>query len=57
VFDLIELLAKNPDRVTDRENLLNIIWGYDYQVISARWTSTSPPAEKLEKNRPSRNGS
>ena len=30
-FDLIELLSKNPDRVFSRENLLNIIWGYDYQ--------------------------
>ena len=26
-FDVIELLAKNPDRVFSRENLLNIIWG------------------------------
>lgn len=30
-FDLIELLAKNPGRVYSRENLLNIIWGFDYQ--------------------------
>ena len=30
-FDLIELLIKNPNRVYSRENLLNIIWGYDYQ--------------------------
>ena len=30
-FDLIELLAKNPGRVYSRENLLNIVWGYDYQ--------------------------
>ena len=30
-FDVIELLAKNPDRVFSRENLLNIIWGYEYQ--------------------------
>lgn len=30
-FDLIELLTKNPGRVYNRENLLNIIWGYDYQ--------------------------
>ena len=30
-FDVIELLAKNPDRVYSRENLLNIVWGYDYQ--------------------------
>ena len=30
-YDLIELLAKNPGRVYSRDNLLNIIWGYDYQ--------------------------
>jgi len=30
-FDVIELLMKNPGRVYSRENLLDIIWGYDYQ--------------------------
>jgi len=30
-FDLIELLMKNPGRVYSRENLLDIVWGYDYQ--------------------------
>ena len=30
-FELIELLIKNPGRVYSRENLLNIIWGYEYQ--------------------------
>ena len=30
-FDVIELLAKSPDRVFSRENLLNIVWGYEYQ--------------------------
>ena len=29
-FDLLELLAMNPDKVYSRENLLNIIWGYEY---------------------------
>ena len=29
-FDLIELLMKNPGRVYSRENLLDIVWGYDY---------------------------
>lgn len=29
-FDLIELFASNPGRVYSRENLLDIIWGYDY---------------------------
>ncbi len=30
-FDLIELLMKNPGKVYSRENLLSIIWDYDYQ--------------------------
>lgn len=30
-FDLIELLIRNPGRVYSRENLLNIVWGYEYQ--------------------------
>lgn len=30
-YDLIELLIKNPGRVYSRENLLNIVWGHDYQ--------------------------
>jgi len=30
-FDLIELLMRNPGRVYSRENLLDIIWGFDYQ--------------------------
>ena len=30
-FDLLELFMKNPGRVYSRENLLNIVWGYDYQ--------------------------
>lgn len=29
-FDLLELLAKNPNKVYSRENLLNIVWGYEY---------------------------
>ncbi len=29
-FDLIELLATNPNKVYSRENLLNIVWGYEY---------------------------
>ena len=30
-FDLVELLMKNPGKVYSRENLLSIVWGYDYQ--------------------------
>ncbi len=29
-FDLVELLMKNPGRVYSRENLLNLVWGYEY---------------------------
>ena len=29
-FDLLELLAKNPNKVYSRENLLNLVWGYEY---------------------------
>lgn len=29
-FDLLELLAMNPSKVYSRENLLNLIWGYEY---------------------------
>ena len=30
-FDLLELLMRNPGRVYSRDNLLDLIWGYDYQ--------------------------
>lgn len=29
-FNLLELLAMNPDKVYSREELLNIVWGYEY---------------------------
>lgn len=29
-FDVLELLVMNPNKVYSRENLLNIVWGYDY---------------------------
>ncbi len=29
-FDLMELLMRNPGRVYSREQLLNIVWGYEY---------------------------
>ena len=28
-FDVVELLVRNPNRVYSRENLLDLIWGYD----------------------------
>ena len=29
-FDLMELLMRNTGRVYSRENLLNVVWGYEY---------------------------
>ena len=29
-YDLIEFLVKNPGKVYTRENLMDLIWGYDY---------------------------
>ena len=29
-FDLMALLMQNPGRVYSRENLLNLVWGYEY---------------------------
>ena len=29
-FDVLELLAFNPNKVYSRENLLNLVWGYEY---------------------------
>ena len=30
-FDLVLFLMKNPGKVYSRENLLNLVWGYDYE--------------------------
>ena len=30
-FDLIEFFLRNPGKVYTRENLLNLVWGYEYQ--------------------------
>ena len=29
-FDMLELLMRNPGRVYSRENLLNIVWGFEF---------------------------
>lgn len=29
-FDVLELMVFNPNKVYSRENLLNIVWGYEY---------------------------
>ncbi|NLM84953.1 MAG: response regulator transcription factor [Clostridiales bacterium] len=50
-FDVIELLARNPDRVYSRESLLNLIWGYDYQGdIRTVDVHVRRLREKLERN-------
>lgn len=30
-FDVVELLIHNPNRVYSRENLLDLVWGYEYR--------------------------
>lgn len=50
-FDLVELLMKNPGRVYSRENLLNLIWGYEYQGdVRTVDVHVHRLREKLEKN-------
>ena len=50
-FDLIELLMKNPGKVFSRENLLDMVWGYDYQGdIRTVDVHVRRLREKLEKN-------
>ena len=50
-FDLMELLMRNPGRVYSRENLLNVVWGYeyigDYRTVDVHVRRLR---EKLEKN-------
>lgn len=50
-FDLLELLAFNPNKVYSRETLLNTVWGYDYPG-DARTVDVHVRRlrEKIEKN-------
>lgn len=50
-FDLLELLALNPDKVYSREQLLNMIWKYEYSG-DARTVDVHIRRlrEKIEKN-------
>ena len=50
-FDVLELLAMNPNKVYSRENLLNLVWGYDYPG-DARTVDVHVRRlrEKIEKN-------
>ena len=50
-FDLIELLMRTPGKVYSRENLLDLIWGYDYQGdIRTVDVHIRRLREKLERN-------
>ena len=50
-FDLIELLMRNPNRVYSRENLLDMIWGYEYHSeIRTVDVHIRRLREKLERN-------
>ncbi len=50
-FDMIDLLMRNPGRVYSRENLLNIIWGYEYPGdVRTVDVHIRRLREKLEKN-------
>ena len=50
-FDLVDLLIRNPNRVYSRENLLDLIWGYDYQGdIRTVDVHIRRIREKLERN-------
>lgn len=50
-FDLIELLMRNAGKVFSRENLLDTVWGYDYQGdIRTVDVHIRRLREKLEKN-------
>lgn len=50
-YDLIALLMRNPRRVYNRENLMNIVWGYtyagDYRTVDVHIRRLR---EKLESN-------
>ena len=50
-FDLVDLLIRNPNRVYSRENLLDLIWGYEYQGdIRTVDVHIRRIREKLERN-------
>ena len=54
-FDLLELLAMNQDKVYSRENLLNIVWGYEYplsliHIFGKRAKAVSTQVQHLSQN-------
>ena len=51
-FDLVELFIKNPGRVYSRDNLLNLVWGYDYQGDERTVDVHNPPPAREDRGRP-----
>ncbi len=50
-FDLLELFVTNPGKVYSRENLLNIVWGYEYPGdVRTVDVHVRRLREKIEKN-------
>ena len=50
-FDLLELLIMNPNKVYNREKLLNLVWGYDYPGdVRTVDVHVRRLREKIEKN-------
>lgn len=50
-FDLLELLVTNPNKVYSRENLLNLVWGYEYPGdVRTVDVHVRRLREKIEKN-------
>lgn len=50
-FDLLELLVTNPNKVYGRENLLNMVWGYEYPGdVRTVDVHVRRLREKIEKN-------
>ena len=50
-FDLLELLVNHPNKVYSRENLLNLVWGYEYPGdVRTVDVHVRRLREKIEKN-------
>lgn len=50
-FDVLELLVFNPNKVYSRENLLNIVWGYEYPGdVRTVYVHIRRLREKIEEN-------
>lgn len=54
-FDVLELLVFNPNKVYSRENLLNIVWGYEYpgdvRTVDVHIRRLREKIEKIQVNR------